>query len=896
MSTYHINPLDTANYTTWSTDIRFLLLEKNCYDIVVGNEKLPEIGKDGAGKREVDEFNIRQKLALSIIYLNISENYRPVIENIADPATAWTVLRQNFRPDNRSYHMQLYNQLLSCRCQQNEQVTLFSSRLMQLAEQIKASGKPMEEVYLCYQLLRNLPQKFDSIIQAILRWNDEDFLYKKILLELVAEESRLNFRESECPKPEIFHIKGSSKRCYECGKLGHLQRECRYLKPPGYWESPKYRQQGRSQSPSYRHRGESPTSSRFGRNSSSERSMERGRQPRSRYQASNRRGNKNRYHASSEGKNRVTGNIAPIFLAEANLSGKIDNNCWIFDTAASNHFCNDKNLFVYIEPVDNENMLLAVNDISFPIEGKGDVKVCLDNTECHLKNVLYSPNLRRNLISGPMLDKYGFKFVGQNGVINVYDRDIVMFKAKLERGLYYVSPSVDVNVNQIENNRSDNRGHEELMAWHEKFGHANIDYIVKTSQLNAVGGLPRLKKIPNFECEPCKLNKYKRVSFKTSEFNNSKAPLELLFLDVWGPAQTIGRNGERYYVSILDDFSKRMFVFPISHKSDVFDVFIRHVKWAERSLGRKVKKIRTDNGGEFINQFFEQFCGEKGIRHQKTNIYTPQQNGSAERLNQTVLNGARTILDQSKLDRRFWPDAILCFVYVWNRLCHTDQTKTPIELYTGYRPTVRHFHSFGSTVFVGVPKPLRGKLDPKAKKGILIGYSIETKGYKIWIPDEHKVIQSSDVVFSKFQQNSSGAVLAPVHPDYPSVSQDEDEMLVPEPEVPVHDLNERDTSSASEDESEEEESGDSEGLRETSWRRTAIPRSDGSRTDVYYYESGKGKRLRSINEVEKYCQEQNLVFHRENFDFSGKNHFEGEVTQSPIASGIQTKRVDKNES
>ncbi|GFS56462.1 retrovirus-related Pol polyprotein from transposon TNT 1-94 [Trichonephila clavipes] len=86
-------------------------------------------------------------------------------------------------------------------------------------------------------------------------------------------------------------------------------------------------------------------------------------------------------------------------------------------------------------------------------------------------------------------------------------------------------------------------------------------------------------------------------------------------------------------------------------------------------------------------------------------MYSPQMNGAAERLNQTVVDEARTLLHQNNIGKSFWPEAVLFFVKVWNRLCHDDQTKTPFELYTGVKPSIRHFKKFGSTAYVGIPRP-----------------------------------------------------------------------------------------------------------------------------------------------------------------------------------------------
>ena len=143
-------------------------------------------------------------------------------------------------------------------------------------------------------------------------------------------------------------------------------------------------------------------------------------------------------------------------------------------------------------------------------------------------------------------------------------------------------------------------------------------------------------------------------------------------------------------MSIIDEFSKWVAVYPIQTKANIFQIFIEHIKRTEQSLNTKVEAIKNDNGTEFVNNKFDTFCRENGIKHNLTNYYSPDQNGSCERFNQTIMDGARTVLSESKLPNHFWPDAALYFAYTFNRICHSNQNKTPFELYLGYKPSVRH--------------------------------------------------------------------------------------------------------------------------------------------------------------------------------------------------------------
>ncbi|GFR07608.1 retrovirus-related Pol polyprotein from transposon TNT 1-94 [Trichonephila clavata] len=249
----------------------------------------------------------------------------------------------------------------------------------------------------------------------------------------------------------------------------------------------------------------------------------------------------------------------PFFLLRLILSCNVGKDAWIVDTAASNHFTNNKDLFINFVDVVNENMVLAVNNVEFPIEGKSDVKIWFNGHECLLRNVLFSSKLRKNLMSGPMLDQNGLKFIDENGQIKVYVGNKLIFKASLEQGLYYAYPDIEPKyASSVEKTFKIEGKPNDLMTWHERFGHANVDYILKTSRLDAVRGLPKLKRQLNFECELCRLNKYKRVSFQSIECTRSKAPLNLLHCDVWGPANVIGKRGIKYYLSVLDDYSRRI--------------------------------------------------------------------------------------------------------------------------------------------------------------------------------------------------------------------------------------------------------------------------------------------------------------------------------------------------
>ena len=219
---------------------------------------------------------------------------------------------------------------------------------------------------------------------------------------------------------------------------------------------------------------------------------------------------------------------------------------WVFDTAASHHFCKDKSLFSRWKPLRNEKLSVAVDGVTFPVEGCGEIELFFNNTVYILSNVLYTPKLRRNLVSGPRIDVRGGRFVGEKGKISVFGPEgEFLFIAKLRNGIYSFNPQIKVqkaNSDNIGVSRSLNTKHihafniNSVDLWHSRYAHIGKNLVISTSKNNSAIGLPKLNPPKSF-CEPCQISKQKRVSFKPLTGEQTNHPLQRVYLDVGDPFQ-----------------------------------------------------------------------------------------------------------------------------------------------------------------------------------------------------------------------------------------------------------------------------------------------------------------------------------------------------------------------
>ena len=126
-------------------------------------------------------------------------------------------------------------------------------------------------------------------------------------------------------------------------------------------------------------------------------------------------------------------------------------------------------------------------------------------------------------------------------------------------------------------------------------------------------------------------------------------------------------GGSQYFLTFIDDFTRKTWVYFLKNKSEVFEKFQNFKALVENQSGLHIKVLRTDRGGEYISKEFLRFCRENGIHKQFTARYTPQQNGVAERKNRTIMDMARSMLKEKHLPNDYWADVVHCAMYILNR-------------------------------------------------------------------------------------------------------------------------------------------------------------------------------------------------------------------------------------
>jgi hypothetical protein len=214
------------------------------------------------------------------------------------------------------------------------------------------------------------------------------------------------------------------------------------------------------------------------------------------------------------------------------------------------------------------------------------------------------------------------------------------------------------------------------------------------------------------------------------------------------PIKSLG--GSLYYVIFIDDYSRKTWLYLLKTKDEVFNKFQEFKAKIENLTNKKIKTLRTNNGGEYTSKEFLAFCKSTGIRRELTIPHNPQQNGVGERTNRSIEETVKALLNNQGLSIFLWGEATMIAIYVQNKSPHHIlKDMTPEESFSGKKPNVENLRIFGCPVYSHIPKDKWNKLEPSGKKGIFMGYSESSKAYRTYIPEQHKIEVNRDVTFNE---------------------------------------------------------------------------------------------------------------------------------------------------
>ncbi|CAN1825758.1 Retrovirus-related Pol polyprotein from transposon TNT 1-94 [Linum perenne] len=418
---------------------------------------------------------------------------------------------------------------------------------------------------------------------------------------------------------------------------------------------------------------------------------------------------------------------------------------WVLDSGCSHNMTGNKDLFFDLKQVNKGKVCFGDNSSS-KIIGIGSIRF---NEKTVLDKVFLVEGLKHNLLSISQICGKNKRVIFESNVCYVesFEDHRILFSG-YRRGDIYV-----VNFHKVQHSEEIcliTVKKDEKLAWHRKLGHVSIGILSKLSSLDLVKGLPKLDKTKDFFCDACAKGKQTRSSFKSKSDISSKECLDLIHLDLFGPASSSSLGGKSYVFVLVDDFSRYSWIFMLSSKDETFSKFKNFVRRVQNEKNKVINEIRSDHGGEFENHDFENLCNDYGIRHNFSAPRTPQQNGVVERKNRTLVEIARTLLHDFGLPKIFWGEAVNTACYITNRaLVRSRLKKTPYEIWKGRKPNIGYFRPFGCKCFILNTKDQLGKFDAKSDEGIFLGYSDLSKAYRVYNKRTFKVEESINVIFDE---------------------------------------------------------------------------------------------------------------------------------------------------
>lgn len=705
-----IDKLDHLNYHAWKIRVQHVLSLKDLDEFLT--EDPPATGLAAWKKKD--------KKAQALIGLSLSDE---LLENVREVTTAkemWLKIRDVFERHTLLNKLSARRKFYTATKQDSETILQFANRIGYLASTLKSMGITVDQCEMAMALLNGLPEEYDPLISAldaVSSTEDETLKFDYIKARVMQEEQRISMRSDQAAiKTETAALLSNQgkvadrPRCTNCGKLGHLEDRC-WKKHPHL--NPHKRKQ-------------------------------------------------NAFFAN--GAKNDNESVVCLIAKHKEYALKVSEDPavdWIIDSGCSKHMTHDRSLFSSYTPGAAGKFVELGNGNKSRILGEGTIriKILVDgkNRTCLLTDACFVPELGYNLVSVPSLDKKGLTTIFENLSCIIKYQDVVLATGTMVGNLYQLDVETDHAFVASD-----------LSLWHKRLAHIDPESIKTMSRQGFVAGI-NLEDADSskHKCDDCIIGKGHRTTFPKQSKTKTSQLLELIHSDVNGPLEVPSLGNSRYFITFIDDFSRWTTVFMMRKKSDALECFKKFHSMVQNLTGSSVrasstnsrpvtiKKLRTDNGGEYVSKEFKTYLTQNGIVHQTTIPYSPQQNGVAERMNRTLIDLVRSMIHSQHLEKSFWAEALRTAVYIRNRVISRSLPEgiTPHHRWHGKAADLSHCRIFGCRCFYIIPKSKLRKLDPRARQAIFIGYLENSKGYKLWDVEEKRCIMSRDVKFHEEKTN-----------------------------------------------------------------------------------------------------------------------------------------------
>ncbi|KAJ9524416.1 hypothetical protein QJQ45_019406 [Haematococcus lacustris] len=779
--------LDKDNYAIWVIRLRGLMEEAGVFYVVenglatappaLANDATPAQHAAHASQRaRVAADTIANLKARGIILRYVGDQHARAVGAAATAQEAWEQLAAEFVQVSIARQSQLQMQLSQLRMQADETVAGFFARTMLLRDELTSAGCPPTDHSLLLAVLNAMPSEFKIAIQ-LLRYqltvgNADLDVVKKVLLQPVSSQ-----QQSRSSRPV----------CQYCNYPGHVLSECRrYARDHGSFARPASPSLAQAQLSPNRPRGNSPSRGRGdGAGGRSADSAGSSMQQQSDAEQANvlfmvRTNQCPKLSRTEPVATPVPGHLVPENMTDEEfLDFYARMPRWVIDSGANRHIMPWRSCLTDYHAFDPP-IQLQLGGTGSSIDVVGEGTTFLTNSageQWAVSGVLHAPAAAYCYLSVSELTRAGVSlhFHGDNcdmiGRGNPPEWQMTIRKAppgvylwhiravaEGRRVMGYGNQEDDTHLYDPDNiyNPLPHALHmqpNELdpQVWHQRCGHASFSVLTRMQREGMVNGVP-VKRAAFAEaacssavCPGCAMGKqHRRVHFDLS--TNAQpvtSALGLVHMDVCGPMPHAGRDGSRYIATFLDEHTGLSVIQLLSSKDQVPAAIQRVITELETQSGHRCKALRSDNGSEYSNKTMRDWCSSKGIQQQFSAPYCPEQNGKAERLNRTIMQSTRSMLLSAQLPPGFWVDAALKANYVRNLLPITGQPVTPWEAFYHRKPNLPALRVFGATAWVYVTQPNRNKLQPKAVKGVFLGYAVGSKAYKLWV--NGRLVISKDV-------------------------------------------------------------------------------------------------------------------------------------------------------